>query len=287
MTGNQDHSPAVSETLHSVTGDTIMPSNDGYVLNRDYAASTRLNCQFFLWKMELGFNLHPSIPVLSTGCRVADLGTGTAIWLLDLERSLPNSRLDGFDISLQQCPPAAMLPASMSLHQWDIFTPVPIHLKMQYNIVHIRLALLYIPNNDPRSIFLNIMEMLKPGGYLQWDELSVFDEYVVGTGIAAGTKPVSRARPDKFERFEWVQQLRGIAEQCGFEEAREFKYENFCLARYFQDTHLMALREEITHATNDAEREKLEKTFALTIEESKNGIARCTPKLVIVARKPI
>lgn len=291
MTNNQDQSPAVSAALHAVTEDNTVPINDGYVLNRDYAASTRLNCQFFLWKEELGFNLHPSIPVLSSGCRIADLGTGTAIWLLDLERSLPNSRLDGFDISLQQCPPPALLPASMSLHKWDIFTPVPVHLKMQYDIVHIRLALLYVRNNDPRPILLNSMELLKPGGYLQWDELSVFDEHLVGTGIAAGTNTGAEGYQPPGElrdlrSVEWVRQLRGIAEQCGFEDAREFKYKYFRLAKYFQDMHLLALEEWMTRTTNDAEREMLKKSFSDTSEESKMGIARCTPKLVIVARKP-
>lgn len=295
MTENQHRSP-VNEAPYSVTEGNVV-NNDSlrvdYVLNRDYAATTRLNCQFFLWKEELGFNLHPSIPVLSSGCRIADLATGTAIWLLDLARSLPNSSLDGFDISLQQCPPPEWLPPSVHVHQWDIFTPVPLDLKVQYDIVHIRLALLVIRNNDPRPVLRNVMELLKPGGYLQWDELNVFEAYVASTSLAAdtstGTKGYQRAQElTDLQSLEWVRQLRGILEQCGFEEAREFKYEcDLQLAKYYQDMQFLVMEEEAAHAPSLLQRESVYKAINTTYEESKKGVARCTPKVVLVARKPI
>ncbi|MCJ1261078.1 hypothetical protein MMC22_000942 [Lobaria immixta] len=278
----------------SLVNEVLPPVNE-YVLNRDYAATTRLNCQFFLWKEELGFSLHPSIPILSSGCRIADLATGTAIWLLDLARSLPNSSLDGFDISLQQCPPPEWLPASVSLHQWDIFTPVPLNLKVRYDIVHIRLALLVVQNNDPRPILHNAMEMLKPGGYLQWDELNVFEAYVASTSLALGTGTSTctdgyqRAQElTDLQRLEWVRQLQGIVEQCGFEQPREFKYEcDIRLAKYYQDMQFLVMEEEAAHAPSATQKEKVSKAINTTYEESKKGVARCTPKIVIVARKPI
>ena len=271
----------------TIDKDSRVPSV-GYVLNRDYAASTRLNCQFLLWKQELGFNLHPSIDIPSSGSHIADIATGTAIWLLDLARSLPDSRLDGFDISLEQCPPPEWLPASMSINQWDIFSPVPLAFKGQYDVVHIRLALLVVRGNDPRPILRNVLELLKPGGYLQWDELNVFEAYVASTSRAVSTEKFQRAQElTDLRRLEWVRELRGIVAQSGFEEAQDFKYEcDLTLAKYYQDMQFLVMEEEAANAASVERKAEVYKAINMTYEESKKGIARCTPKIVIVAKKP-
>jgi SAM-dependent methyltransferase len=279
------------EPTHPVTNKIVHTGSSapsaGYVLNRDYAASTRLNCQFFLWKEELGFNLHPSVDIPQSGSRIADIATGTAIWLLDLARSFPNSRLDGFDISLEQCPPPDWLPGSVSLNQWDVFSPVPSALKGQYDMVHIRLALLVVRYNDPRPILRNVLELLKPGGYLQWDELNVFEANVASTNPATDTEKFQRAQElTDLSRLEWVRELRGIIEQSGFEQTQEFKYEcNLTLAKYYQDMQFLVMEEEAANAPSAERKATVYGAINATYEESKKGIARCTPKIVVVARK--
>ena len=279
------------ESAHPVSDKIIDQSqsapNVGYVLNRDYAASTRLNCQFFLWKEELGFNLHPSINISASGSRIADIATGTAIWLVDLARSLPDSQLDGFDISLEQCPPLAWLPASVSVDQWDIFSRVPPALKSQYDVVHIRLALLVVRQNDPRPILRNILELLKPGGYLQWDELNVFEASVAGTDPGVCTEKFQRAQElTDLRRLGWVRELRGIVTECGFEKVQEFKYEcNLTLAKYYQDIQFLVMEEEAANAPTVDKKVEVYQAINKTYAESKKGIARCTPKVVIVAKK--
>lgn len=70
-------------------------SQSNYVLGRDYLAATRyvnqrpwhqdsqlkmqarLNLQHFLWKQNLGYCVHPGIPVHREGLCIADVGTGT------------------------------------------------------------------------------------------------------------------------------------------------------------------------------------------------------------------
>lgn len=37
----------------------------------------RLNLQHFLWKQQLGYNLHPQIPTDSPDLKIADVATGT------------------------------------------------------------------------------------------------------------------------------------------------------------------------------------------------------------------
>ena len=262
-------------------------SRENYVLNRDYAASTRLNCQFFLWKEELGFNLHPSIDIPSYGSRIADIATGTAIWLIDLARSLLDSHLDGFDISLEQCPPPHWLPGSVSVTQWDVFSPVPPILKGQYDVVHIRLALLVVRGNDPRPILRNVLELLKPGGYLQWDELDVFEAYVTSINSMVETEKFRRAQElTDLSRLEWVRELQGIVEQSGFEEVQKFKYGcDLALVKYYQDMQFLVMEEEAANATSVEEKAKIYRAINMTYEESKKGIARCTPKIIIIAKK--
>jgi len=68
---------------------------DGYILSRGFGANTRFglrlstkilnklkiflrqNLQHYLWKDEVGYLLHPSIPIDGENIRVADIGIGT------------------------------------------------------------------------------------------------------------------------------------------------------------------------------------------------------------------
>jgi len=67
-------------------------------------------------------------------------------------------------------PPPGCWPANVDLDTLDIFKPVPEALRGQYDVVHIRLLCLVIPNGDPTPVLDNILTLLKPGGYIQWDE---------------------------------------------------------------------------------------------------------------------
>ncbi|KAL8729544.1 MAG: hypothetical protein Q9166_004624 [cf. Caloplaca sp. 2 TL-2023] len=109
-----DQNGAISSDAFFIRNEVAEPCGIGkssYIIGRNYAATTRLNSQHLLWKLELGWCLHPSLqalmstaqPVLTTmpevlapmltssaqnsiplaahpdTFRVADLATGTAI----------------------------------------------------------------------------------------------------------------------------------------------------------------------------------------------------------------
>ena len=97
-------------------------------------SAARLNLQHFLWKQDQGYVLHPSISCAQEpGLRIADIGTGTGIWLLDLSDSLPSSvQLDGFDVDISQSPPEPWLPNNLSIRKLDIFENIPDDLVGQY-----------------------------------------------------------------------------------------------------------------------------------------------------------
>lgn len=101
------------------------------------------------------------------------------IWLLDLARTLPRSaQLDGIDISLSQCPPPAWLPQNVTLRRIDVFGTVPDHLINYYDVIHIRHFVCVVKSNEPMPLLRNLLAMLKPGGWIQWDEWDVASRHL-------------------------------------------------------------------------------------------------------------
>lgn len=101
-----------------------------------------------------------------------------SIWLLDLADQLPQSaHLDGIDISFSQCPPAEWLPKNVTLRQADVFSSVPEDMVEKYDIIHIRHFVCVVKANDPAPLLQNLLRMLKPGGWLQWDEWDVLNRH--------------------------------------------------------------------------------------------------------------
>ncbi|KAL6722287.1 hypothetical protein ACLMJK_001394 [Lecanora helva] len=121
----------------------------------------------------LGYLLHPAIdlPRNKENLRVADVGTGTGLWLGELSASLSRSaHLDGFDISPAQFPPSSWYGDNVSLSTLDIFKPLPEGLKGGYDVVHLRYFMTIARDDTIRVVLENLRGMLKPGGYIQWVE---------------------------------------------------------------------------------------------------------------------
>ncbi len=103
---------------------------------------------------------------------VVDVGTGTGVWLVDLASNLPpTARLDGFDINTTKFRPASALPPNVSLQHANALEPFPAALHEQYDLVHVRLLVLGLKPADWQPIAQNIMALLRPGGYLVWEEV--------------------------------------------------------------------------------------------------------------------
>ncbi|KAJ5089837.1 hypothetical protein N7532_008521 [Penicillium argentinense] len=157
---------------HSLSEDSI------YLLSRDAAETERLNKQHHFLTALLGSNLiHPSIPKNSI-LAVADLGTGTGIWLEELAKNLPAvSPLDlqGFDISPSQFPPSHELHGPRNeripLAVHDSLKPYPSEHQGRYDLVHIRLLTAGLKRDDYATVLKNARDLLKPHGYIQWEEV--------------------------------------------------------------------------------------------------------------------
>lgn len=281
-----------------------------YMLDRNYTAASRLNYQFYLWKDSFQFNLHPSILLPqnnnnnndSNPIRIADVATGTAIWLCDLIRdpavsqysSSQSLQLDGFDIDLKNAPPAEWLPPTITLREWNIFDEVPDDLIGKYDVVHLRLLVLVVQNSDPLPIIRNIFKMLKPGGYIQWDDLNYPDSLVVKSQKAHRLTPAH----DAFLTFarsngrnDWVLDLpKHLMEgHSGFEDAQLFHYKDRPeLYKANGDQYILVAEEfsaRLKAAGNFDDARNIDEMVRGLAEESKQGVGLSMPRVVCVARK--
>ena len=139
-----------------------MPSeNNEYLFSRSYQDSGRLTLQHWLWLYRLKYALHPSIPAQAEHLRIADVGTGNAVWIMEIQPHVAAStRIDGFDISADHFPAKEWLPPNVSLDTFDILGTVPEHLVGQYDVVHLRTFAVVVKNNDPNGLLQNLLKML-------------------------------------------------------------------------------------------------------------------------------
>jgi hypothetical protein len=136
----------------------MFPNHLDYALERHFTASARLNLQHFLITQAKGYLLHPSTPI-KPGMRVADIATGTGVWLLDVADQLPDCELEGWDISDEQFPPESILPKNVRFGIWDAASQVPDHLKERYDVINAAMIVFAIKGN-PTPWIQNFMTML-------------------------------------------------------------------------------------------------------------------------------
>ena len=133
----------------------------------------RLTAQHYLWTQHQGYHVHPSVQLSSLGdVRVADIACGNCLWLLDSEastRDMFKASWTGFDISSAQFPKEAFLPSNVSLQTLDVYN-VPSELHGKSDLIHLRMLGFGVRDNDPIPVLRTLLALLKPGGWLQWDE---------------------------------------------------------------------------------------------------------------------
>ncbi|KAK4180950.1 S-adenosyl-L-methionine-dependent methyltransferase [Triangularia setosa] len=148
----------------------------------------RLDEQHIFTTKTLGFLIHPNIPTTSPTLKIADIGTGTGIWLLDIARSLPPTcQLTGFDVTSSAFLPPQVRPPNVTFKLQDMFLPFPDSEKGTYDLVAVRFVSSATPRAEWARAIENLMTLLKPGGWLQWIDSCNFSLYnsVAGTSRAA------------------------------------------------------------------------------------------------------
>ncbi|PHH65880.1 hypothetical protein CDD81_1249 [Ophiocordyceps australis] len=140
-------------------------------LGRSEREADRLNEQFDLFTSNIGYLVHPRIKAaLGSKPWVADVGTGTGIFLqrLDELQAFPGAVMHGWDLSSVMFP--SPVPDHMTLSLLDLKQPIPKELHNKYDLVHARMLSVAFEPSERTPAVANAVQLLKPGGWLQWEE---------------------------------------------------------------------------------------------------------------------
>ncbi|KAK4110385.1 hypothetical protein N656DRAFT_800269 [Canariomyces notabilis] len=138
----------------------------------------RLDEQHIFTTKTLGFLIHPNIPSPRPNAKIADIGTGTGIWLFDVAESLPPTcQFTGFDATSSSFPSPDSLPPNVTFKLQDMHRPFPESEIGTYDIVAVRFVSSATPRTEWTETIKNLMTLLKPGGWLQWIDSCNFALY--------------------------------------------------------------------------------------------------------------
>ncbi|KAF0324452.1 hypothetical protein GQ607_008401 [Colletotrichum asianum] len=213
------------------------PDDDSiYVLNRGDVAKERARLEYNhhkIWLPLCGGLCPPQILAhlrQLPAPRVAELATGTGIWLRDMAAQLPSTaELRGIDMDTTKFPPASELPKNMSMMQHNALKPFPQEMHGTFDMVHVRLISLGMKKDDWAVVARHLYALLRPGGYLHWEEVGdsvwrvippskAFDEWIrIGTlwSMKVGRDPFMPAR------------LPLIVQDAGFVDVEEKIFNSF------------------------------------------------------------
>ena len=167
-----------------------------YPLNRDLLSSARLHLQHAVFVNGLGYLMHSAVPV-GPGSVVADIATGTGVFALSLAAAHPEVRIEASDISLAQVPSKHWWPTNVTFAVLDALQdPVPDALLERYDVLCLRHFVSLQPG-DPRPLIARLLSMLKPGGYLHWQEWDL--------ATAAISAPEGTATPKMQALIDYIQ----------------------------------------------------------------------------------
>lgn len=133
------------------------------MLGRDEEESKRLDAQhMFFRQLTNGSLLHRSIDRSSLQT-VADVGTGTGIWLREAARELPTAEkqieFTGFDISAQQFPTDDLPNMEFAVHNVVESFPPQYHAK--FDVVHVRFLSYALKAQDLETAVKNIVHIIR------------------------------------------------------------------------------------------------------------------------------
>jgi len=266
-----------------------------YPLARNYRAAARLNLQHYIWKQTQGYLIHPDIP-RNPDIKIADIGTGTGIWLTDVagDLKIPGVQLHGFDVDISQCPPKEWLPETVSIRKLDIFGEIPDDLHDQYDIINIRAFLVVVKDSNPGFVLQQLSKMLKPNGWVQWSEQDM-KTCIIETANPNATRTHTQTLLEfaieptpkiSAESQHWVSDLRKAFTDIGFVNVKEHRNPRprWHLSS-LQDITMLAMEEISLRLPNGEEvRQKISRA-SQEFEENERGIAITSDMIVVVGQK--
>lgn len=140
-----------------------MATDEAYMMNRNEEESKRLDAQHnFMRQLAHGSLVQSSIP-RSDLRAIADVGTGTGIWLREAAQELATSKeqivFTGFDISAQQFPKDDTHGLNLVVH--NVVEPFPPEYHEKFDLVHVRLLSYALKAQDLEISVKNVIQLLR------------------------------------------------------------------------------------------------------------------------------
>jgi len=242
----------------------------------------------------------------------ATLTPHPSAWLLDcIALFPPTTQFYGFDITPAHFPAARDIPSNIQLRQRDILAPdVPDNLVGSFDIVHIRAFGSVIRDSDCAPMLQAVNRLLKPGGWVQWEEADSSAMVAVGgdSGAASSTTLLrvleagGRARGTTFEYVclldswldadvgRWFANLRDQVAAAGFRDTDVLKFpllseqykawtEDYLLV-YEEIAHMLPSEKDMPGAPMTSE--KYEALFNQVLKETSDGAVIHSQHLIAV-----
>jgi hypothetical protein len=137
------------------------------------------------------------------------------------------------------------------------------------------------------------MKMLKPGGYIQWDELDCLDMTVkkVSPEIQAPALEQIREKSWADGRYDWTVRIPDVLKEEGLENVIGHMYgDEVGLTRAFNEQHLLTM-DEFARSLARLGKVEAAETFWGLIEEGEKeavqGAALCIPRIVSWGKKAL
>jgi len=150
--------------------------------------------------------------------------------LVDLSSKVPASAtLDAFDVTTNLFPHSDWLPSNVKFHRLDVFEPVPSEFVGKYDLVHIRFFSPVLRDQGPEGVIKNVMQLLKPGGFLQWDERALtLDIAMTRAGVTKAMEDLRETMLEAFKTYgtdkSWIDNLDKAFDSCGLVEVKNARY---------------------------------------------------------------
>ncbi|KAK6826872.1 hypothetical protein RU639_004621 [Aspergillus parasiticus] len=133
---------------------------------------------------------------------------------------------------------------------------------------------------------------VKPGGYIQWDELDCVNMKIkkVNPSVEAPALEEIRVASHANGRHDWVLDLPRLLNEAGFQDAKlDYYDEGRELVRAFNDQHLLTMEEFASKLMQNGKADAAASFVQLIqagYQECVNGAALSIPRVVVVAKRP-
>lgn len=195
-----------------------------YVLPNDEQEQDRLDMLHHIYRLILGGALYkaPITTNTATPQRVLDLGCGTGIWCMELADELPETVVQGVDLSPIQ---PVFVPPNCQFYVDDLEAPWTYEEKFDY--IHGRAMAAVIA--DWPALFRQIFDNLNPGGYVEFQEYhcevySDDDTLQRATNLTDWVETMSEMAEKFGKPLKIGTRLRGWMEDAGFEDIHDQVY---------------------------------------------------------------